>query len=260
MPKPEVPVEPPQPPPVQELAPIPEVPAAAPVTESEAAPVPAPKLKLKLGAQALPNGEGSKPPKPKKPRKVKATDMPPPPYIDDGSHDLLQEVIAIEELEKSPNKSASSKPRKHVELDADEELLSLASAEPAHPTYERSEVPVEKHFTPPPPPVPAPVHASPKPAPAPPKAKRPTEKAIHPLPSVKGKEKEAEYVPPPPVPHVPHVASGPATKPKGSTPPIQTSTPINEARCRDVLKTLVNMPQSFIFREPVDPVRDGCPT
>ena len=49
MPKPEVPVEPSQPPPVQELAPIPEVPAA-PVTEPEAAP--APKLKLKLSEKS----------------------------------------------------------------------------------------------------------------------------------------------------------------------------------------------------------------
>ncbi|KAL5494783.1 hypothetical protein ACEPAI_245 [Sanghuangporus weigelae] len=257
MPKPAAPVERPKPQPPVVHEPVPDVSAIAPEVVPEA---PAPKLKLKLGSQALPNGEGSKPPpKPKKPRKLKATDMPPPPYIDDGSHDLLQEVIAIEELEKSPNKSAGSKPRKHVELDADEELLSLASAEPPHLTFERPEV-TEKHHTPLPPPTP--LLASPKPAVAPSKTKRLTEKPIHPPPSIKGKEKEkeAEHVSPAPSSQVAQVASGSPNRLKGATPPVTTSTPLNEARCRDVLKTLLNMPQSFFFREPVDPIRDGCPT
>ena len=60
--------------------------------------------------------------------------MPPPPYIDDGSHDLLQEAITMEELEQkksshSPTKPPASKlnkPRKQVTLDEDGELLSLA--------------------------------------------------------------------------------------------------------------------------------------
>ena len=216
----------------------------------------APKLKLKLASQPTQNDESTKPPpKPRKARKMRATDMPPPPYIDDGSADLLQEVIAIEELGKSPNKYVNSKPRKVVELDADEELLSLASAEP-QATLERSDT-VEKNH----PPAPPPLMPAPSPAPAliPPKVKKPIERPIQPSPSVKGKEKEAER---PPLPAFQPASVTPSrpNRSASATPSAAATTPINEVKCREVLKTLMNMSQSFIFREPVDPVRDGCPT
>ncbi|EJC98793.1 uncharacterized protein FOMMEDRAFT_161628 [Fomitiporia mediterranea MF3/22] len=248
-------------------------PAPAPVEDTNViAPEPtssAPKLKLKLGpSQPAANTEASKagplkakhPPKPRKPKTVeKATDMPPPPYIDDGSHDLLQEVIAMEELEKSPTKSSSLKSRKVVELDADEELLRLASPEPKV-VPEHSSV-VEKHHSPAAHSTHLPI-SSPKPAPTPVKPKKLTERPVQPSKSVKGKEKEADMVPPAPSSQASSVAPYRPKKSRSATPMATTSTtvPINEAKCRDLLRILVGLPQSFFFREPVDPIRDGCPT
>ncbi|KAI5120798.1 hypothetical protein M0805_002425 [Coniferiporia weirii] len=250
---------PPVPPKPVKEAPVP-VPAPAPP-----APAPAPRLKLKLGPSqpAARNAESSKPPmKPKQPmkqRKPKATDMPPPPYIDDGSHDLLQEVIAMEELGKSPAKASSSKPRKVVELDADDELLSLASDLPA-PVPERRAEP-EKHHSPAPPhhspaPPPPPAAAPPirKPVPAQPKAKKPVEKHLQPSPSAKGKEKES------PVPSPSQASSSTPSKPKKTSSTPSLPTPLNEKKCRDILKTLMKIPQALIFARPVDPQLDGCPT
>ena len=240
---------------------VPETPAPVPEPVQ-----PAPKLKLKLGAtQPTVDGETPKaPPKPKrppKPRQMKATDMPPPPYVDDGSHDILQEVIALEELEKSPNKSSSSKPRKVVELDADEELLRLAS--PEEKSVHEHSATSDKHHSPPPPAAP-PLLASPKPTPTqtPIKMKKPDVRQSHSSPSTKGKEKEAELIPP--RASSSRASSVAPSKPKKASTPVPFATtasmPINEAKCREVLKTLVNLPESFIFREPVDPIRDGCPT
>lgn len=216
----------------------------------------APKLKLKLGSgQSLQNGDITKPaPKVKplhKSRKPKATtDMPPPPYIDDGSHDLLQEVIAMEELEKAPNKASGSK-RKHIEMEPEDELLDLADT--------TSHTETDRH----------PIHEKPRPTIPPlvshsstsslPKIKKIGDKSAQShaqvVPPNKGKERESTSTPGP---------STPSTKPKkaatpsGSTPP--AATPINEKKCKEVLKSLLAVPQSFIFANPVDPIRDGCPT
>jgi len=65
--------------------------------------------------------------------------------------------------------------------------------------------------------------------------------------SLKGKEKES-------APSSAHTFS----KPKKSTA-VQT-TPINERKCRDVLKALLKLPEAGIFSRPVDPELDGCPT
>ena len=64
----------------------------------------------------------------------------------------------------------------------------------------------------------------------------------------KGKEKEKE-------------ASRPATPANGKAKkaPAQ-ATPINEKKCREILKTLSRVPEAPIFLRPVDPVLDGCPT
>lgn len=90
-------------------APVKAAPAnGADATLSSSAP---PTLKLKIGGsskssqpQVAAIGEPSSVPatKPKtsKTKKAKNMDMPPSLYIDDGSHDLLQEVIAMEELEQ----------------------------------------------------------------------------------------------------------------------------------------------------------------
>lgn len=66
--------------------------------------------------------------------------------------------------------------------------------------------------------------------------------------SIKGKEKE---IAPPP-------AVLPPVKSKKS--PAAHVTPLNEKKCRDLLKTLQKLPEAAIFAQPVDPVLDGCPT
>jgi transcription initiation factor TFIID subunit 2 len=63
------------------------------------------------------------------------------------------------------------------------------------------------------------------------------------------KGKEREVVPSP---------SRSASKPSKS-PPTQ-ATPLNEKKCREVLKALFKLPEAFIFSQPVDPEKDGCPT
>ncbi|KAL4251521.1 Transcription initiation factor TFIID subunit 2 [Abortiporus biennis] len=80
----------------------------------------------------------------------------------------------------------------------------------------------------------------------------------------KAKEKEPVHSAPPPV--VPKKKSPPQVntpaKSKGSSSstPSPAATPINEKKCREVLKILMKLPDARIFLIPVDPVRDGCPT
>ena len=206
-----------------------------------------------------------KPPKPPRAKKAKESkDMPPPPYIDDGSHDLLQEVIAMEELEKgggsgraSSSKHSNVKTRKviNLDLDADDELLSLAMDDkrPEKPPVRHSE-PEKVEPTPTPPPAPPPIKI-----PQISKSKKPVEPTPvppKPMPSTKGKEKEVA----PPAPVV--TQTPPKQIKKASTPahapPVLV--PINERKCRDILKILMKLPQAVIFNRPVDPVHDGCPT
>lgn len=265
----------PVPVPVPVAPPVPKVRVATPATEEKKstikiahppAPVPgasaAPKLKLKLGggrppeASAAPSGSETTTAAPKRQPKKKArlADMPPPPYVDDGSHDLLQEVIAIEELGKSPQKPPKPKQRKVIELDADEELLSLATESPDPGSIRQvdSESPLP------------PVAATAPPAPVPkkpqPKIRKVVEKPVEsprPLPPAHHKGKERESVPPQPTPEPSHSLVKP--KKASSISPAET-TPINEKKCREVLKNLTKLPQSFLFARPVDPIVDGCPT
>lgn len=68
--------------------------------------------------------------------------------------------------------------------------------------------------------------------------------------SIKGKEKDASSR-----------GSTPALpKPKKPIPPQVTATPLNEKKCKEILKTIQKLPDAAIFLQPVDPVRDGCPT
>lgn len=231
-----------------------------------------PSLKLRLGArepQASAHVE-SAPPPPKmkvKPKKSKAANMPPPADVDDGFNDLLQEVIAMEEMEQKkstptkPSSVKSSKPNKAVELD-DDELLSLATEEvpPKHSDSE-SRAGSEKIVTEK---APAPSPGAPRRAPpASTKLKRhdkSSEQHTRPpaapqqVATAKGKEKASPVGSPAPA------AANRPPKHSATSPPKASVTPINEKKCREILKNLLKIPQAIIFSRPVDPELDGCPT
>ena len=242
---------------------------AAPVVPT-AVSTPTPSLKLKIGGNFTPRAtppatsNGSAPPKPvitvkPKVKKPKLVDTVPAPVVDDGSFDLLEEVIAIEkEKEKlvakkqrpfatPPEAPAPAKRKKDLldELEEDEEILALAS-----PSKKPSKSPqpgaIEKEWRAispakfsgsikiKKPPIPIPEHTPS------PEVKPPAENRQQPT---KGKEKEKEVVPPAP-----------------SRSSVASETPINKARAREVLKILLKLPEAAIFSRPVDPIQDGCPT
>lgn len=239
-------------------------------------PAPRPIIKLKVGgAHVKPSepvnekpveksAEVSKAPK-FKARKLKIPDEAPPPYVDDGSHDLLQEVIAIERekdeekrqrkmaetvRESPPAKASGSGPpgkRRKPNGGSDDDILTFAtpisrkdkqngpSSSTSTPVPERPPAPTPKA-------APAlPKHKKKGPEPLPPPAPAPEAPRI----SVKGKEREVLSVQP--------------TPPKPRAQP-STTAPLNEKKCRDVLRTISRLPEYLIFSQPVDPVRDGCPT
>jgi transcription initiation factor TFIID subunit 2 len=230
----------------KDVAPSPVVPPAAPSTST--------RIKLKV-----PQNDSRGTPKPvaskARSRRPKPIDVPPPPYVDDGSHDLLQEVIAIEK-EKSAHRSRSGA-EKDLPLNAkrklldDDEIIALASpAKKEKPSPTSPTVSTTKEVR------------SPSVAisvPEPPKSKKeksaqasssrqPSETPRISL-SLKGKAKEV-VAPPPPVPS--------PSKPKKSAP--GQATPLNEKKCKDILKALLKLPEAAIFARPVDPELDGCPT
>jgi transcription initiation factor TFIID subunit 2 len=201
-----------------------------------------------------------------KPRKIKvkepqptvvsSPDAPPPPYVDDGSHDILQEVLAIErqntekrmrtDKDKAPINGASTK-RKKDDSGASSEDDILALAKP--PKKERPSPPGTSTAVTKPRVV---IPASSKPPPAQnarsnqkPDNVKPSVKEGPARISVKGKEKET--------------SSSPAPTPKAqkdATPVI----PTNEKKCREIIKALQKLPEAAIFSRPVDPIADGCPT
>ncbi len=225
-------------------------------------PVPTPAkptlVKLKIGSGVNGNnGNSTEPPKiivkqkvQTKPKKPKQVDMPPPPYIDDGSHDLLQEVIALEEMKRVDRVGSPSKPRKVVSLDADDELLGLAVDEAPALTEAKAPIPEYRPEAVVPPKqdiIPPPRRETPKP-------KRVAEIAASSSRpgSSKGKEKEGSAPP--------RTATPPKTKHSASPPVVaKAPTTINEKKCRDILKNLSKLPQYAIFSRPVDTVLDGCP-
>jgi transcription initiation factor TFIID subunit 2 len=173
--------------------------------------------------------------------------------VDDGSHDILQEVLAIErekerrqrtQLEKERSTTIVTGQRKKGGIDEDE-ILQLAT--PAK--KERSSPPdssAGKLQT-----IPPSTNSRPTVPPIKVKKEKPVEllrsAGNHsPVPSLKGKEKEVS----PPDNHAKQ------SKQRKAAP----GTPINEKKCKDLLKTLLRVPESLIFRQPVDPIRDGCPT
>ncbi|KAI6112477.1 hypothetical protein EDD16DRAFT_1167057 [Pisolithus croceorrhizus] len=245
-----------------------EVPTATPT-----APAPQQRRVVKLkvgGAQAKTAGKAQEKPKAPvvaKARKPIVPDEAPPPYVDDGSHDLLQEVIAIERerneekrhrktkevvRDVSPSRASGSAPpgkrRKH-NVDGDDDILALAAPLSRKDKANASHVPLGT-----PTPVPEP-SVIPTLKIVPPAAKSKKEKAPEPAEisapatevprtSNKGKEKETyndQTVP---------------SKPRS----VATATPLNEKKCRDILRVISRLNEYHIFGQPVDPVRDGCPT
>ncbi|KAI0375461.1 hypothetical protein BV20DRAFT_960622 [Pilatotrama ljubarskyi] len=272
-------------------------------TATPAAAANVPTIKLKIGGSSAggaapsPSPAPSKPaikPKGKKPKEPKLSEVPPPvplstpasapAFEDDGSLDLLEEVIAIEREKESKQHASSSthkerekpappppaekardrpvpklvigKRKKDAADSTEDEILELAtpakkertsaSAGPSSVPPPQAATPASKHIE-------AAASAkngvsvhktrekAPKPSPAP-------EPAPAPRASTKGKEKEKE-------------TSRPATPANGKTKKAPTqATPINEKKCREILKTLCRVPDAAIFLRPVDPVLDGCPT
>lgn len=199
-------------------------------------------------------------------------EQPPPPYVDDGSHDILQEVLAIErqkdeermrmnsEREKSVSRLSLSKRKKSETLDEDDDILTLAT--PAK--KERPSPPTPK-------PVPSVEKSDPSVSIAVPKAQShpknvKKERLVDPRPvaptppvevlskpSNKGKEKEI-------LPQPTTGASSSAPPAKAKKVPAIHATLVNEKKCKDLLKILQKIPEAAIFSRPVDPILDGCPT
>lgn len=308
--------------PIVRLKPSVPVQSPLPSTPTPAAP-PRPIIKLRVGSMA-PNGSPAPPsaslvstpkgtlkPKQRKPKEPKLSEVPPPPPaaappapepdFDDGSLDLLEEVIAIEreqdevrhrkhrttppnlpEKERAREKQVVPKlviggKRKKPILamapdgrEEEDEILALAT-----PSKKERSAPSS-------PPIPGPSTARPSstekgashsgtPTPAPPPTrngvgnhKKSKEKALRSAPPLMPQ-------PPPPVPEPVRDAPRPSNKGKEKETPMAASSskkrsppvtmiPINEKKCRDILKALVKLPDARIFLQPVDPVRDGCPT
>lgn len=251
-------------------------PVPTPVFEPPVAP--RPTLKLKLGgSQSKASPVNSKPPKaseavkPSQPRKIRAPDspsistaplptpldVPPPPYVDDGSADLYEEVLAIErekDEEKRVRPTPTSTPappgrqapvasssvvakRKRSESTAVEEPAtrplkkerSVTTATPkASPVASASTPPPAKVDVPAPrtvlklkKDVPVPISESP---------------AI--TPSRKGKERDT--------------GSARPTPSRNSSNVAVAKTPFNAKKCKDIMKTLTALNESYFFLFPVD--------
>ncbi|KAI0830772.1 hypothetical protein BC628DRAFT_1355553 [Trametes gibbosa] len=285
---------------------------SAPARASQGStPAPVPSIKLRIGgvsangANPSPSPAFAKPapkPKTKKPKEPKLSEVPPPvpmpphapipAFEDDGSLDLLEEVIAIEREQsqgRKPHASSSSRERERekpapkpiakvsppaIEKNKDrivtklvigkrkkdavdsteDEILALAT--PAK--KERTSVtgPPSSSTAPPPKPAepPAPTKNGVSVHKAREKLPKPSPAPEPPVvrPSAKGKEKEKEKE---------KEALRPVISVNGKAKKAPThSTLCNEKKCRELLKTLARVPEVAIFMRPVDPIADGCPT
>lgn len=251
-------------PPPRKLPPVPTPTFSPPPPLAPVASTSRPTIKLKVGSQVKADTvpKVTQKPRARKPRDPEGSsteepivDAPPPPYVDDGSHDLLQEVLAIERQEKTRHRSVSDKDkvvvngssgkRKMVDLVSDDDLLILATPSkkerPSSAETSASSSTIPKLAIPPP---------APKAGPSKPKKEKNAVPSISlhvdkPRTSAKGKEREIISEP---------VAS------KAKRPSSAQATPINEKKCKDLLKVLQRLPEAAIFLRPVDPVADGCPT
>ncbi|KAF9486524.1 TATA-binding protein associated factor Taf2 [Pholiota conissans] len=235
-----------------------------------------PMIKLKVGSQnnKLPEGQPEpsatkhKKPKPKAPDSPSSLllDAPPPPYVDDGSHDILQEVLAIErEKNEQRQRSVAEKDRsipsivqgKRKKDPVEDDILALATPakkeRPSPPGPSTSKPPLPSATLIPKPAIPIKSKKD-KPSHTP----RPSIEA--PVSSFKGKEREV-HVSPPPASISAHI-SKPVPAPsiaQVKRRPVQ-ATPLNEKKCRDLLKLLTKLPEAEIFLRPVDTTLDGCPS
>lgn len=259
---------PPPPVPIQAKAVVAPTKAPATPAATTGAATPTPTLKLKIGgnpaARATPPAPSGNTTTPKtvisvkpKGRKPKPADTPLAAVVDDGSFDLLEEVIAIEK--EKERKVASKKQRQSTagsetvtpvkrkkdlleELDEDEEILALASPS-KKPSRSPQPSSIEKEVrAASPAKVPGPTNVKRVPIsvsePVNPEVKPPAESRRSPS---KGKEKE--------------VSSPAPTRLSAAS-----ETSINKAKAREVLKNLLKLPEAAIFSRPVDPTQDGCPT
>ncbi|KAJ7750340.1 hypothetical protein B0H16DRAFT_1550372 [Mycena metata] len=244
----------PPPPPPKVLPPAP--PAAPDPAPAEPTPSTSrPTIKFKAPQPPQPK-ESTPKPVPKPPRRkpkpdipaaeVPAVDPPPPPYVDDGSHDILQEVIALEREkdEKVRHRSSvtANGKRKKVDVSEDEDeaeddLLALATPakkgrpSPPEPSSSVPKILLNQHKS--------------KPPPANPPERRSSTVDV-PRISIKGKEKE--------------VPVGAPSAHRSKKSPVVQATAIDEKKCKQLLSTLMKLPESGIFLRPVDPQIDGCPT
>jgi transcription initiation factor TFIID subunit 2 len=205
-------------------------------------------IKLKVGA--APTKPPAKPPIKPKGRKPKVVDAPPPPYVDDGSHDILQEVIAIERekdeqrhrwrssTERTTENGISKRKKANLSDDDDDDLLAHAT-----PSKKERPSPINSSTEAIPRPTSTPKFAGILDAEDEPSVARPSPET--PRASIKGKEKEVDVTP---------------SKPKKVPAARSTPTPFHEKKCKEILKTLLKLPEALIFSRPVDPVIDGCPT
>ncbi|KAF8204343.1 hypothetical protein K438DRAFT_1716031 [Mycena galopus ATCC 62051] len=237
----------PQPPPPRALPPVPRAfpdpPAASePTPSTSRATI---KFKAPQPKEATPklSKQPKRKPKVELPPAELPADPPPPPYVDDGSHDILQEVLALEREKKSTNGKRKKVDISDQEDEAEDDLLALATpAKKGRPSpTEPSSSAIPKIVLNPP---------KPKPPVDPPES-RPASVDV-PRISVKGKEKEVVAAPAPPAPRLKKSPAAPARAPQ--------ATPIDEKRCKQLLSTVMKVPESGIFQRPVDPVLDGCPT
>ncbi|KZT72927.1 hypothetical protein DAEQUDRAFT_685309 [Daedalea quercina L-15889] len=268
------------PPAPAKVAPAARVPST-PQREQSAVPAassaPRPSIKLKVGG-GTPVDTPAKPATKAKGKKVQPRDpTPPTPIIDDGSADLLEEVIAIErekdeerkqrvthstdkEKERHAPKLVIGKRKKPAEDPTEDEILALAT-------------PSKKERPAVPPPVAGPSSTT----------STPTHKAKQngtpqsnggAVQMNKAKGSKPQLPPSEPAAEVPRrsPAKGkekevktPVATPRAATPAKQKkavvqASPINEKKCREVLKFLIKLPDARIFLKPVDPIMDGCPT
>ncbi|KAF8527429.1 hypothetical protein BU17DRAFT_39590 [Hysterangium stoloniferum] len=179
------------------------------------------KLKLNGAGNGAPIFKQSKPPKALKPKAPVSQPLTLVDSDDDGGKDLLEEVLAIEEEQKQEKKV--KEPRLSI---------SLPKRDKSHDTTNARE--------------PAPIAGSSRSAATPLLKVKKVTNGHGPPSSLKGKEKET-------------ARSTPAQN-KHKGPSSVDGTPINDKKCREILKKLIAMPQSLIFRQPVDAELLGCPT
>ena len=155
----------------------------------------------------------------------------------------MEEVLAIErerdgEYSRSTViKAGEKRKRKNEDLDEDEEILNLAGGDAKTSSTTATHVtsiPQTVSYKP--------IHLKPKT----PEKDTPFEPA-HPVGSSNVKEKNP-------------VLPAKAKKSQPGSAASSSVAPINEKKCRELLKTLLKLPQAAIFSRPVDPVLDGCPT